>query len=209
MLLLKGCVDTLYAYDKPYKIITNAKHWLDIGEQLNSNDNYNNKVMLLFNCLIDRDITREPKEYQARLLERIKWFYSCEYEMCNNFVSNTKANNNIVYSFDIDGGRIFSAFYKTYKVDIESMLDTLHWWKFMAMFNDLSSESNFKVFFMYYRNYDKNSKEYQEAKPETKQIIDDNINKVLISPTGNGFEVHEQAKSRLAILREKAKQNEC
>lgn len=210
MLLLKGCVDTLYAYDRSYKIVTNARYWLGIGEQFNSNDNESDKVMLLFDCLVDTDITREPEDYQIRLLERIKWFYSSEYEVCNNFATGTqtrkganRTNSNIAYSFEIDGGRIFSAFYKTYHIDIEKELDTLHWWKFMAMFNDLSIDSNFKGFFTHYRNYDKNSSEYRESKPETKRIIDEQINRVLI--TSNNFEVREQAKSKLDILREKAK----
>lgn len=179
MFLLKGEIDTLYAYDRAYKIITNARHWIALSENLET-ANGTDRALLLLNSTQDVDIMKEPREYQSRLLERIVWFYTCEYDKCNNYKVKRKRNDNILYRFDIDSGRIFSAFYKTYGIDIEKELDTMHWWKFMALFNDLESESNFKGIYMYYRGYDRFSKEYTDAIPEMKTQIDKQIRSVLI-----------------------------
>jgi hypothetical protein len=46
-----------------------------------------------------------------------------------------------LYSFDKDAGLIFSAFRQTHNIDLETA--ELHWWKFLALFMDLGSETTF------------------------------------------------------------------
>lgn len=47
-----------------------------------------------------------------------------------------------VYSFTKDGQFIYSAFLQTYGVDLQTA--DMHWWKFVAMFNDLSEDTTFE-----------------------------------------------------------------
>ena len=72
----------------------------------------------------------------------------------NNYGVKAYKKCNEIYDFEKDEHLIFSAFYRTYKIDIEQELDYLHWWKFKAMFNDLDSESKFVGTYMYYRGLD-------------------------------------------------------
>jgi hypothetical protein len=46
-----------------------------------------------------------------------------------------------LYSFSKDAGYIFSAFQQTHGIDLE--VAELHWWKFLALFMDLGSETTF------------------------------------------------------------------
>lgn len=46
-----------------------------------------------------------------------------------------------VYSFSQDAGYIFAAFQQTHGIDLETA--KLHWWKFLALFMDLGSETTF------------------------------------------------------------------
>lgn len=46
-----------------------------------------------------------------------------------------------LYSFSRDGGLIYSAFRYQYGIDLQQ--DELHWWAFLALFQDLSADSRF------------------------------------------------------------------
>lgn len=46
-----------------------------------------------------------------------------------------------LYSFEQDAGYIFAAFRQTHGIDLETV--QLHWWKFLALFMDLGSETTF------------------------------------------------------------------
>lgn len=46
-----------------------------------------------------------------------------------------------LYSFQKDGALIYSAFYQQYGIDLNR--DDLHWWAFLALFNDLDPECRF------------------------------------------------------------------
>lgn len=52
------------------------------------------------------------------------------------------ASNLRLYSFRKDGDFIYSAFQQTHGIDLEAV-EYLHWWKFMALFMDLGSETTF------------------------------------------------------------------
>lgn len=49
-----------------------------------------------------------------------------------------------VYSFTRDESFIYSAFLQTYGVDLRDTSTKLHWWKFVAMFNDLGENTAFE-----------------------------------------------------------------
>ncbi len=183
MLLTNGEVDIIEVFDKQFPIITNARHWINKSLLLERTEDTSSKASIIFDCLKDKTdrlevYTLEPV-YIKRLFNKILDFYHCKYETCNDYNPSSKDTNKL-YDFVIDSGRIFSAFYKTYGVDIEAMLDTIHWWKFMAMFNDLSSESIFKNTYIHFRSYNRNSTEYKKATHEHKVMIDDFISRCII-----------------------------
>lgn len=45
------------------------------------------------------------------------------------------------YAFEHDANLIYSAFYQTHSIDLQTT--SLHWWKFMALFMDLGSDTGF------------------------------------------------------------------
>lgn len=47
-----------------------------------------------------------------------------------------------LYSFEQDAALIFAAFRQTHGIDLESV-EYLHWWKFLALFMDLGSDTTF------------------------------------------------------------------
>ena len=47
-----------------------------------------------------------------------------------------------LYSFRQDANYIFAAFRQTHGIDLES-IEYLHWWKFLALFMDLGSDTTF------------------------------------------------------------------
>lgn len=50
-----------------------------------------------------------------------------------------------VYSFTKDAELIYSAFLQTYGVDLKQSRTLMHWWKFCAMFGDLSPDTSFDI----------------------------------------------------------------
>lgn len=79
-----------------------------------------------------------------------------------------------VYSFTRDAGFIYSAFLQTYSVDLRDPETHLHWWKFCAMFGDLSPQTTFDVIrsFRDRYNHGKLSKDEQTVWMENQEILD-------------------------------------
>ncbi len=182
MLLTNGEVNTIEVFDRQFEIITNARHWIQKTIALEQIENSNASVDIMFDCLANKkdrlEVYRLEPIYIKRLFNKILDFYHCSYEKCNDYKPNSPSENKL-YDFAIDSGRIFSAFYKTYHIDIEQLLDEIHWWKFIAMFNDLSSDTIFKGTYMHFRGYDRNTSEYRKATHEHKKAIDDFIAKCV------------------------------
>lgn len=124
-------------------------------------------VGVLFELLMQNDtLTEAEKIAQALSLyyskippniqaatDAVLWFYRCGKESekqqggGSSGVSAKKA-----YCFEQDTDLIFSAFYAQYHIDLAEA-DGLHWWKFRALFNGLSAESEIKKI-MGYRTAD-------------------------------------------------------
>ncbi|MBP1971577.1 hypothetical protein J2Z83_003728 [Virgibacillus natechei] len=49
-----------------------------------------------------------------------------------------------IYDFDIDADRIYASFLMDYKIDLMDLQGELHWKKFFALFEGLSSETPFQ-----------------------------------------------------------------
>lgn len=75
-----------------------------------------------------------PKDIRGAI-ERAGWFMNGGKE------SRDSDSGPRVYSFSKDADFIFAAFKQTHGVDLQS--ESLHWWKFLALFMDLGSETTF------------------------------------------------------------------
>ncbi|MCQ5130294.1 bacteriophage Gp15 family protein [Butyricicoccus faecihominis] len=75
-----------------------------------------------------------------------------------------------LYSFAHDADYIWSAYYQSYGVDLES-INHLHWWKFCYMFTDLSEESFFQRM-IYLRRRKRDGKLSNEERQAYSQLHD-------------------------------------
>ncbi len=87
-------------------------------------------------------------------IDDILWFYTCGKKEINVDKNNkeNKDNNKQIYSYEFDDEYIYSAFMEIYKIDLNS-IKYLHWWKFKALMNSLSENTQF-VKIMGYRAID-------------------------------------------------------
>lgn len=83
-----------------------------------------------------------------------------------------KGSHPRLYSFSQDSNFIFAAFRQTHGIDLETA--QLHWWKFLALFMDLGSETTFcsLVSFRKRIKSGKASKEEKAAYREMRELVD-------------------------------------
>jgi len=76
-----------------------------------------------------------------------------------------------LYSFDHDAQFIMAAFQQTHGIDLETI--DMHWWKFMALFMDLGSETTFTSLMGLRKKLKtgKASKEERKAAAEMSEIV--------------------------------------
>lgn len=74
-------------------------------------------------------------------IEQMLWFYKCGKELANSNKKNTNHNRyNQIYSYEFDDTYIYSAFLQQYHIDLQEV-EYMHWWKFKALFDGLSEET--------------------------------------------------------------------
>ena len=74
-------------------------------------------------------------------IEQMLWFYKCGKELDNSNKRNTIHNRyNQIYSYEFDDTYIYSAFLQQYHIDLQEV-EYMHWWKFKALFDGLSEET--------------------------------------------------------------------
>ena len=84
-----------------------------------------------------------------KALEEILWFYKCG-DKPENKISGKNENNKKkqIYNYEFDAEYIYSAFMQQYKIDLNS-IKYLHWWKFRALFTNLSEDVLFSKIMQY------------------------------------------------------------
>lgn len=105
-----------------------------------------------------------PQNVEAAI-EKAAWFYSCgagiPAKRQESAAKPSKSARRIV-DYDVDCGLIYAAFLSDYKIDLVEKRD-LHWWKYHALFENLSEE-NRVVKIMQYRGMDLNSIKNKEQR---------------------------------------------
>lgn len=127
------------------------------------------RISILFELLIeDKKIKNELKIIKAlqlyypefekisnyeKAIEYMLWFYRCGKELANsNEEENNNNKNNQIYSYEFDDKKIYSAFLQQYNIDLKE-IEYMHWWKFKALFDGLSEDTEI-VKAMGYRSID-------------------------------------------------------
>ena len=91
-----------------------------------------------------------------QFVEEMLLFYKCGKKIISTNEDSEKSENSskneIIYSFEHDDFYIYSAFMHDYHIDLQD-IEGLHWWKFKALFNSLSSDCKF-IKILEYRSID-------------------------------------------------------
>ena len=136
------------------------------------------RISILFELLmLDNEISGKEKVIQSlrlyypdfdkiknvnKAIEDMLWFYRCGKELANSKGMKEHKKKQI-YNYEFDAEYIYSAFMQQYGIDLQD-IEYLHWWKFKALFNGLTKETQF-VEIMGYRAMDvKKIKDKEERK---------------------------------------------
>jgi hypothetical protein len=143
-----------YTYFKNKKYEINTDYRLIINFEINWQETQNKKSVIIktlqefypaFFEIVKDDLLKEAIEF-------FKWFYLCGEDLKEKENKLQRRKKNIrYYDYNVDAQRIFSAFMQDYKIDLTKKF--LHWWKFKAMFDNLSENTKFQKV-VGYRCYD-------------------------------------------------------
>ena len=122
-----------------YPINTDFRAVLRYNEMLKGNTEDADYLMKCMCCIYKKI----PSDVAAAL-ERLNWFMQCGKEEKKHRPPNKVLgiNSNLPFDFDEDGELIYSAFRRNdvYGIDLLK-IEYLHWWEFMAMLNDIPSDT--------------------------------------------------------------------
>lgn len=84
------------------------------------------------------------EESVIEAIDKMLWFYLCGKQNKQPPASDdkkpqSKGITRRIYDFDVDAPLIYAAFLAQYRIDLQDV-ESLHWWKFSAMFAGLSEE---------------------------------------------------------------------
>lgn len=141
------------------------------------------RISILFELLMqDNELSEKDKITQAlqlyypdflqikdfeKAIEDILWFYRCGKELANSKGTN-KGTKKQIYNYEFDAEYIYSAFMQQYGIDLQDIKE-LHWWKFKALFNGLSENTQF-VKIMGYRAIDTRKIKDKKEKKRYKEL---------------------------------------
>ena len=124
---------------------------------------YEEQLYVMVKTLYIDEIPNEDLE--EAIIKGIKFIDCGEETKEDNRMKKTRT-----YSFTKDANYIFSGINQTHHIDIEEK-DSFHWWKFMSLFMDMSTDCMFGEL-MYYRTRKLEGKLTEEEKKNYKKIKD-------------------------------------
>lgn len=123
--------DGIYYKDKFFKLNTDFKVWLKIDSLL-TND---------FDFLPDKLFLIISLAYEKSFPEDINIAFRGVTDFYSMFSGKKKGGGKKLFSFGEDGRYIFSAFFSQYGIDL--FKTEMHWWKFLALFEELNEQTLF------------------------------------------------------------------
>lgn len=124
-----------------------------------------NKIKMILNLYYYNP--EKIKDYE-KALKDIIWFYKGGDKPENKKEKGKENNKKQIYSYEFDAEYIYSAFMQQYRIDLNS-ITYLHWWKFKALFTNLSEDVLFSKI-MKYRAIELNSIKDKETKKYYKKM---------------------------------------
>ena len=151
---------------------TNFRYGI-LFEKLMNDPNVDKQIKVLQAIKIFYPKWQQITDYE-KAVKDLFWFYTCgkselekpEKNKIKKKVAEDKSKK--IYDYDIDDGYIYSAFLQQYGIDLQD-INYLHWWKFKAMFNSLSSDTKI-VEIMGYRNIDLSKIKDKQEKARYKKL---------------------------------------
>ncbi len=150
--------DNIYDINYDYRTILNIILAFEDEDLL-----YEEQLYVLIKSLYKEEIPEFDLE--KAVIKGIKFIDCGEEQKEENKIKKPR-----VYSFSKDGNYVFSGINQTHHIDIEEK-ETLHWWKFMSLFMDMSTDCMFGEL-MYYRTRKQEGKLTEEEKKNYKKIKD-------------------------------------
>ena len=140
ILLSNRLPDSVEIHGKSYPINTDYRIGIQVESILLDSDMSDDmKVYETIRLYFD---DMPPLEYAEEIIKKIIWFYTGhELEDERRSQRGNKPGNGLYFSYIHDADKIAAAFMQQYGVDITEK--KLHWWKFRAMFNSLSEDTQF------------------------------------------------------------------
>lgn len=128
---------------------------------------YQEKLFVMLNNLYKTEVLKE--DIDEAINKAIKFIDLGK----ENEDDNKSTPGNRIYSFQKDANYIFSGILQTHTIDLEKQKD-MHWWKFMALFMDMSSECTFgeMIYFRKRKLEGKLTKEEAKQYEKIKDIVD-------------------------------------
>ncbi len=111
------------------------------------------------------------KEEAKESIEKMIWFYSA-----GEYTKNNKKSKP-VYSFEQDGGYIYSAFKEQFGINLNQ--SDMHWWEFKSLFSSINQSTQFGKILSYRsidtsKIRDKEEREYYKAMKKEFALKDKN-----------------------------------
>lgn len=165
--------------------------WLRTSELLENADEYE-AAQALSGAI--RSISRAGVEIPVyaleidivrRVLDRLIWFMLGG-EDTKRPPTAMKGPKEKLLSYSADIAAIYAAFMQVYKIDLYTMdasgvdlIETLHWWKFLALLNNLPEGSRLTDYYMHFRGLDIGKlpnktdadRKYRQSVSEIKQLV--------------------------------------
>lgn len=151
--------NTIYDINYDYKTIVNILIAFEDSE-LTTNE----QIYIMLKNLYKEEIPLE--DMQEAVEKGIKFIDGGKME-------DTNIKEKRIYSFKKDGNYIFSGINQTHHIDLSEKVN-LHWWVFLSLFMDMSSDCTFGelVYYRKRKNENKLTKEEKEQYKKIKKLVD-------------------------------------
>lgn len=83
-----------------------------------------------------------------KAVDEILWFYHCGITLDDISSTKSSGSQGQMFSYEQDQYMIYTAFLTYYHIDLNAV-ESLHWWKFKQLFNELPDEAKIKKVMMY------------------------------------------------------------
>lgn len=170
--------------NEEYTIVTDFRYYIKFEEIIKRGADKQEILNFMFSVCPFFDKIIELNLVEEFISEFLK-FYNLG-DTIEDSIENKGTKQEDIFDYYQDRNYIWGAFYTQYRVDLNE--DSLHWWKFKAMWNCLDSELIFSKIRSYrvYNGKDKNLlelkqfyklKESKENKERKKKIIEEILSK--------------------------------